>query len=385
MSYFQPDTIDYLYSQVDNPFSETVSLCHHCHKHVPALRYFNDSKVYMAKYCTEHGVMHHLIESDSEFYNNLNCTYDPNLRPGFYNGVMLTEVTDRCNLDCPHCYHIPNNALTDINKEIVLNNLKLCKEKLSGLETITLAGAEATIRRDFPELISDITNLGLDCSVISNGIKLADEKFLKKCLDAGLKDFSVGLNHPSYNNIPKARKKQEIALDNSLEYGLKIGYISYTMASLTELDDILKEIIDTNWNPAIFRIRYGSDIGTNPGQERLFLSDLYKEFSKWCKLNGKNFEIIEPCDNNIYHIMVNLEGRKIRLIQWCDETDIDMEELKTGPWCDFVYDGITNFLHQIIRRDVYKNQKIALPDTPPLRYHYRYMPCTEPLDLRNLK
>jgi len=45
-----------------------------------------------------------------------------------------------------------------------------------------------------------------------------------------------------------------------------------------------------------------------------------------------------------------------------------MEELCTGPWCDFVPDGITNFLNQVIRRDVWKNKNIILPDSPPLRY-----------------
>ncbi len=40
-----------------------------------------------------------------------------------------------------------------------------------------------------------------------------------------------------------------------------------------------------------------------------------------------------------------------------------------GPWNDFVpHDKRTNFLHQIIRRDVWKNKGIALPDKTPGRY-----------------
>jgi hypothetical protein len=83
--------------------------------------------------------------------------------------------------------------------------------------------------------------------------------------------------------------------------------------------------------------------------------------------------------------MIELEGKIVRLIQWCDITDIDMEELRSGPWCDFVPDGITNFLHQIIRRDVWKNQGKLLPDAPPKRYQFsRIIDVNEPLDFSKL-
>jgi len=61
-----------------------------------------------------------------------------------------------------------------------------------------------------------------------------------------------------------------------------------------------------------------------------------------------------------------------------------MEELRSGPFCDFVPDGITNFLHQVIRRDVLKNQKIALPDAPPIRYQPMGVNDPSPLDFKKL-
>ena len=82
--------------------------------------------------------------------------------------------------------------------------------------------------------------------------------------------------------------------------------------------------------------------------------------------------------------MVFVEDKEIRVIQWCDITDIDMEELRSGPWCDFVSDGITNFLHQIIRRDIEKNKHLTLPDVPPKRYQYSRIVSKEPLDLLKL-
>ena len=142
----------------------------------------------------------------------------------------------------------------------------------------------------------------------------------------------------------------------------------YTLVAMDELDYVLNEIVTSGWTPSHFRIRCGSEIGRNATTDQIFVSDLYKAIEQWAKDNGKSFSREYNADNNIYHVVVKLENVFIRVIQWCDETNIDMEELRSGPWNDFVPDGITNFLHQVIRRDVWKNQGIQLPDTPPTRY-----------------
>jgi hypothetical protein len=139
------------------------------------------------------------------------------------------------------------------------------------------------------------------------------------------------------------------------------------MIELNELDYILTEIVNSPWTPKTFRIRAGSEIGRNSTTGRVYLSDIFKSIQQWATVNNKSFKIIGNADDNLYHIMVEIEGKIIRVIQWCDITDIDMEELRSGPWCDFVPDGITNFLHQIIRRDIWKNQGKILPDAPPKR------------------
>jgi hypothetical protein len=64
-------------------------------------------------------------------------------------------------------------------------------------------------------------------------------------------------------------------------------------------------------------------------------------------------------------------GAILRLIQWPDVTNIDMEELNTGPWCQFYNGPITNFVHQVITRDAYKNMKLPQKDTAPKRYQYK--------------
>lgn len=384
LNHFKPAVIDRLIKSVPNNLGHTVSLCHVCHSHIPAVRYHKDEKVYIAKQCAVHGISHHMIESDYEFYRNIYYTQE---NPQYnFNGGVLIEVTDRCNLTCPHCYHEPDNSLKDQSIDQILSQIKRWQLGKNAIERVILSGAEPTLRKDFTELVKAITELKPDItvSVMTNGICFSDLNYVKMAKTSGLSSVNVGLNHPSYNDHAAIRKKQLAAINNLHLENMSISYISYTMMTLEEVDFIMNEICSNEWRSKNFRIRYGSDIGRNPGQIRIFVSDIYKAIEQWCKDNNKLFERIIEADNNIYHVMAKVDGKDIRIIQWCDETDIDMEELRSGPWCDFVPDGITNFLHQIIRRDVWKNRGLILSDQPPDRYKFNQTPSKDKLNFEDL-
>jgi uncharacterized Fe-S cluster-containing radical SAM superfamily protein len=382
---FNQTNIDRLLASINGTVLDpTVSLCHHCHRHIPAWRYHKDNQVFIAKSCPIHGISHHMIESDYEFYANLYYTQD---NPDFnFNGGVLIEGSDRCNLECPHCYHLPENDARDPSIEELLDQIRDMPVGEDGVHRIILAGAESTLRKDFPELITAIRELDpeMDVSVMTNGIRFNDSDFIHKCVEAGLAGVNIGLNHPSYIDHETVRRKQVSAIENMHREDIKIGYISYTMVDFSELDYILTEITSNPWTPKNFRIRNGAEIGRNASTEQPFVSNLYKRAEQWCKDHSKQFERIIEADNNIYHVMVKIEDKIVRLISWCDETNIDMEELRSGPWCNFVPDGITNFLHQIIRRDVFKNKGLALPDSPPSRYKFNRTPDKSKLNLLNL-
>jgi uncharacterized Fe-S cluster-containing radical SAM superfamily protein len=385
LNQFKSAYIDKLSNELKGPnLGNTVSLCHHCYSHVPAIRYQYENKIYMVKHCAVHGISHHIIENDAEFYNGLYYTQTNPLYN--FNGGVLIEVTDRCNLTCPHCYHEPDNSLSDRSIEEIVTQIKQWKLGSKYIDRAILSGAEPTLRKDFVELVKAVDELhpDLTVSVMTNGIRFSDRDYVKSAKDNGLKSVNVGLNHPSYNDHVVIRRKQLEAINNIHAENLGISYISYTMLSLDEVSFIMNEICSNAWQSKNFRIRYGSDIGRNPGQERKFVSDVYKTIELWCKDNGKSFERIVEADNNIYHVMAKVDGKDIRIIQWCDVTDIDMEELQSGPWCDFVPDGITNFLHQIIRRDGWKNKGLILPDSPPSRYHSTQTPKLDPLNFKDL-
>jgi len=132
--------------------------------------------------------------------------------------------------------------------------------------------------------------------------------------------------------------------------------------------DILTEISEISHpNISLYRIRCGSFIGRSSDQKRSYLSDLVAKVQSILKDEAY---VLDDSDNNPYHVTLFWKNAELRLIQWPDVTNIDLEELATGPWCQF-YDGpVTNFVHQVITRDAYINDGVDKLDLPPIKYQH---------------
>lgn len=343
---------------------DTVSLCDHCYRHIPAWVYEKDSKIYIDKICPEHGLLTGLVEVDAEFYHTIE--YQREI-PDF--NQVLFEASDRCQLNCPHCYHLPDNKVQDRPIADIISQLEKFPRDCSPM----LAGAEATLRPDFVELCHEINKLGFNkFELLSNGLRFDNDDFVKDCYDAGLRMVCVGLNHWTYQG-QKVHDKQLRAINKMADAGYTLGYVGYTIESLDHVKDILDEIAKIH-RPEInhYRIRCGAFIGRSGDQERSYLSNLVKKVKEYIGDQVKPY----PADDNIYHVMLDWNGIPLRLIQWPDVTNIDMEELATGPWCQF-YDGpITNFVHQVITRDAFKNKGLPMLDLVPEEYRYQSVKYT---------
>lgn len=349
---------------------DTVSLCEKCYRHVPATKFERDGKVWMGKTCPEHGYSEYVIERDAEFYNTLE--FDP-YGYDVPSGIMI-EVTDRCNLKCPHCYHEPESATTDKPIDLVMAQLESWPEDAG---SVILAGAEPTLRKDLPELIQRITSWQQstgreqqDVTILTNGVRFADKDWVQQIKDAGCRAVMIGLNHPTYQGEVVHRKQLE-GIKNCTESGIFVYYVGYTLEDVNHIPDVLEEIQQLGNSAWQYRIRAGSDIGRNPDEPRWYLSDHVRAIKDYVDSKGWTWEKISA-DDNLYHYMVKINGITHRLIQWSDPKTIDMEELRCGPWCDFVPGKpITNFLHQIMLRDAAVNKNMPLWDTVPERYRFR--------------
>lgn len=339
--------------------NQTVSLCDHCYRHIPAVVYESAGKILMKKRCPTHGELDSVVEVDPEFYYSLEHQIDI---PSF--NKVLFEVTDRCQLACPHCYHLPDNKTSDIAADAVLGQINSFPRDCVPM----FAGAEPTLRSDFVDLCTRSSRLGFQyISVLSNGVRFADRDFTHQCFDAGLRHLCFGLNHASYQGS-KIHDKQLHALDNLIDTGYDLGYVGYTIETLDHVEDILEEI-QRRHDPCTdhYRIRCGSFIGRSLDKHRSYLSNLVKKVQAILGTQCQR----GIYDDNPYHVMLDWGDIKLRLIQWPDVTNIDLDELATGPWCNFVPGPITNFVHQVIVRDAVKNLKLPMLDHAPKKYRYR--------------
>jgi uncharacterized radical SAM superfamily Fe-S cluster-containing enzyme len=95
---------------------DTVSLCNTCYRHIPAFVFEQDNQIYLKKKCPFHGESEILVEPDAALFHSLEYTSRDDKS-------ILFEITDKCQLECPHCYHLPDNKNQDRPIEEILDQL----------------------------------------------------------------------------------------------------------------------------------------------------------------------------------------------------------------------------------------------------------------------
>jgi organic radical activating enzyme len=344
---------------------DTLSICEHCYRHVPAVRFLRDNQIWLGKTCKVHGYSEHLVEPDSEFY--LNYNYERKALLSYF-----VEVTNHCNLQCPHCYQEPDNTQVDPSIDYLLGLIQSWPD--NGYP-VALVGAEPTTRKDLPELISRIHNLPgkkRQIMILTNGVYMSDKDYCEKF--RGIPDimWTIGLNHPDYQGRTVRRKQME-GIRNMLDCGLRIKNVSYTLESLDQMEYCLKEIQEFGLSICEqYRIRCGANIGRFPGGPKLYLSELIKECKRISEQN--NWQVTEkPLHGNRAHYPLTVNGILIKIIQWPDATTLDLSEIQTEAIADILPGKPPSpLVHQVLLRDAHINKKMPLYDTIPQEYIDNY-------------
>lgn len=174
-----------------NVIEETVSLCSDTLKSVNAELVEENNKVFLIKENRERV----LVDNDAEVYKKLslgNAHADygitPNLdilqvhekiRKKTYSTVIY--VTSKCNMKCPICYR----NFTHDNEELSLEDIETILIN-NPSPHISFSGGECTTREELPDMIKLAKKYKRDTWIITNGLKLTNEDYLKTLLDSGL-------------------------------------------------------------------------------------------------------------------------------------------------------------------------------------------------------
>ncbi|MDD5307426.1 MAG: radical SAM protein [Deltaproteobacteria bacterium] len=186
----------------------TKALCNTCGRLTAAKIVLRGGKVYLAKWCAEHGLTEALVSSDEGWYlrslgyvkpgteplrrsvaEHRGCPDSCGLCPRHeqHTCVPILEITDRCDMGCPACL-VHGRVQGDVSLDQVrsiLDRLVACEGRINML---TLSGGEPT---SHPELLSIVDaalrpEIGV-VSVSTNGLALAaDDDLIKALRDRGV-------------------------------------------------------------------------------------------------------------------------------------------------------------------------------------------------------
>jgi organic radical activating enzyme len=328
------------------------SICNHCYKEIDAEVVKSHDGVWLKKCCPEHGNFLELIEPDVAFYESIENQRDDTRLLEYINTTGL-DVTDRCNVRCPHCYALPEDDGKDISIDKLIEISKLSTKGSSFI----LMGAEPSMRNDLAELCDAIRkDSGKPVGIYTNAIRFADKKYVNKTIE-NIDFFNISLHTRDYLPNPKLFDMKLKGIENIKSAGKSIYHISFSLLTIDHLDEVLEHIENLKGAAHHFRIRTPSRVGTCETPP-MFLSELYNEFVK--RMNAKGHEVkIVKSDNGPYHLNVKANGTLFRLVHFPSVHNVQIKYLQRPTWALFVPEiGETNLVHQFIIQEGLKTNKV---------------------------
>jgi molybdenum cofactor biosynthesis enzyme MoaA len=240
--------------------------------------------------------------------------YQPDDHP--FQTVMI-DITHRCNMACRNCY-IPNREIPDMDIDWMENILARFPRRTR----IRIVGAEPTMRKDLPDVISRVRKLGHLPILMTNGLKIADLGYLKTLKQAGLRSvylsFNGGFEDQLYHAIDSlACADQKIsALENLV---LENMYISLGMIIVRHVNEQqLKQVFEYVKNlKQVYELHARSvgSIGRYMNTVPLTLEELIQLLAAIAPISASEIMRHHANQNYIDFLVGKL---KVQLTQWPD-------------------------------------------------------------------
>ncbi len=285
--------------------SDATGFCAQCMNQVSARVVQRDSDVFIIKSCPTHGDSEAKIERDAELYKLM--SFDPGKEVSKEIASVIISVTHRCNIHCRFCY-LPDEAPPDPSREYLLN---ACKDINL---PVLLGGREPTMRDDLPQLISDLKQNGKIVGLITNGIQLANEDYVRSLEEAGLDMVILSLDslkdsyYESYEGHRHLNRKLA-ALENLSKTKMEISISSTITPDVNddELGDLWQKCLEYRESITAFRVRTSAEVGRSTEINNYFLSDIMDKLAEG--MGTTRAELLSGYDRELcYHSALVYRG-----------------------------------------------------------------------------
>ena len=313
-------------------YDHAVSICSTCLRRVEGNLIIKDQRVFMDKWCPEHGRERVLIADDADYYRmarerfikppelperfnterRWGCPYDCGLCPEHmqHSCLTLVEVTDHCNLRCPICYadsgpHRPGfRDLATIERmlDAVVTNE-------GEPDVVQISGGEPTLHPDFFAILDAARERPIrHLMVNTNGLRIAREPEFVERLAGYMPGFELYLQFDSLRDEVhqelRGAKLGEIrrrALENLNRHDISTTLVVTVKKGLN--DSELGEIIDfALQQPCVRGVTFqpiqhaGRAEGFDPASNRLTLTEVRRRIiEQSAHFEGKDL-IPVPCN-----------------------------------------------------------------------------------------
>ncbi|HNA30423.1 MAG TPA: radical SAM protein [Thiobacillaceae bacterium] len=217
-------------------YDTTTSVCSHCLRRVEAKILIKEERVFLEKWCPEHGWERSLIADDADYYRlcrevyvkppemperfntvmRRGCPWDCGLCPDHmqHSCVSVVEITETCNLRCPVCYA---DSGPDTGRHLGLAEIEAMLDTVVANEgepdVVQISGGEPTLHPDFFAVLDAAKARPIrHLMVNTNGLRLASEPGFAERLAAYQPGLEVYLQFDSVHDATlKALRGAELA------------------------------------------------------------------------------------------------------------------------------------------------------------------------------
>ena len=240
---------------------------------------------------------------------------------------VVADVTHRCNMSCKNCY-IPNRDIPDMDIDRLID----CISKFPKRTMIRIIGAEPTMRKDLPEIVTRVKRAGHKVCLLTNGLRLAKPHYAQQLKNAGLRHTYISMNGVDvddwYEQIDELRcaTKKVAALQNArkMNFVIDIGCIlvkDINDEAPTRMINLLKK---TGIENCVIRFKNVGQIGRYLKRPNHTMHSLKQLIAEQFKLSLDHIEskhipiekesILFPVDPNAK--LVYKSGIWIKLTNW---------------------------------------------------------------------